>query len=99
MPQKDIIVIGASTGGIEALRTVVAALPADLPASVFIVVHIGVYGLGILPQILSSAGPLPAKNAAEWEKFQPGRIYVAPPDRHLLIDRGGYTRVTRGPKE
>jgi len=99
MPQKDIIAIGASAGGIEALKTVVADLPADLPASIFIVVHIGIYGLGILPEILAHCGPLPASNANDWQKFQPGRIYVAPPDHHLLLDRGGFMRITRGPKE
>lgn len=100
MPQnKDIIVIGASIGGIEALKGILSGLPRELPASVFIVQHIGPYGHGILPEILERAGRLPASNARDWEKFKPGHIYVAPPDHHLLIERTGHTRITHGPKE
>src|SRR3712207_2700235 len=99
MPGKDILVVGASTGGIEALKELAAGLPRDFPASVFVVLHTAPHGLGILPEILERAGPLRASNARDWERVEPGRIYVAPPDYHLLVERGGYTRVTQGPTE
>jgi len=99
MHGKDIVVVGASTGGIEALKALVGGLPRDFPASVFVVLHTAPHGLGILPEILERAGPLPASNARDWEPIEPGHIYVAPPDYHLLVERTGHTRVTQGPKE
>ena len=99
MPGKDIIVIGTSAGGIEALKVLAGGLPRDFGASVFIVLHIAPYGLGILPEILERAGSLPASNARDWGQIEPGHIYVAPPDYHLLVERSGYMRITQGPKE
>jgi two-component system chemotaxis response regulator CheB len=99
MSGKDIIVIGASAGGIEALKVLAAGLPRDFSASVLIVLHIAPYGLGILPEILERAGSLPASNARDWEQIMPGHIYVAPPDYHLLVEQSGYMRLTQGPKE
>lgn len=98
MPKKDIIVIGASAGGIEALRLIVRDLPKDFAASIFVVLHTAPQSPGILDQILARAGSLPATNATDKEQIQPGRMYVAPPDHHLLIEPG-IVRVTKGPKE
>jgi two-component system chemotaxis response regulator CheB len=98
MPGHDIIVIGASSGGIEALTEVVAGLPEELPAAVFVVVHVPPRSVSILPDILNRAGPLTAAHAKDNEKIKQGRIYVAPPDFHMLI-RDGSIRVVRGPKE
>jgi two-component system chemotaxis response regulator CheB len=86
-------------GGMEALRTLVAGLPADLPAAVCIVLHVGAYGIGLLPKILAEAGPLPALNARDRMELEHGHIYVAPPDQHLVIERPGLLRLSRGPKE
>lgn len=99
MQRRDIIVIGTSSGGIDALKELVSQLPRDLNAAVFVVLHVAPYSLGILPEILERAGPLRAANAADWGRIEPGRIYVAPPDRHLLLDASGRVRVTRGPRE
>jgi two-component system, chemotaxis family, protein-glutamate methylesterase/glutaminase len=99
MQRKDIIVIGTSSGGIDALKELVSGLPRDLKAAIFITLHVAPYSLGILPEILERAGDLPAANARDWERFEPGRIYVAPPDRHLLVEGSGHTRITRGPRE
>ena len=99
MPAKDVIVIGTSTGGIEATKILVRDLPRDFKASLFIVLQIGADGLGILPEILGQAGSLPASNAKDGEMFEPGHIYVAPPDHHLLLERPRHLRVSRGPKE
>jgi two-component system chemotaxis response regulator CheB len=99
MQRKDIIVIGASSGGIDAFKGLFAALPRDLKASVFIVLHVAPYSLGILPEILERAGSMPASNAKDMEQIEPGHIYVAPPDFHLLVEPSGHVRVTRGPRE
>lgn len=98
MPTKDIVVVGASVGGIEALRTIVGGLPKDFPASVFVVLHTAAESPGILADILDRAGPLPAAHASDGERIRPGRVYVAPPDRHLVIEPNR-ARLTRGPKE
>lgn len=94
----DIIVIGTSAGGVETLRTLVQMLPADLPAALFVVMHIPAEAASMLPAILSRAGPLPARHPVDRAPFAPGQIYVAPPDHHLLVERG-FVRVVRGPKE
>jgi two-component system, chemotaxis family, protein-glutamate methylesterase/glutaminase len=98
MKTRNIIVIGASAGGFEALKKLVKDLPADLQASIFVVWHMSPGVTGVLPQVLTRHGPLPAKNAEDGEQIEPGRIYVAPPDRHLIIENSR-ARVTRGPKE
>lgn len=93
-----VVAIGASAGGVEALRTLAAGLPADLAAAVLIVLHIPSYAKSQLPAILSRAGPLPAKQAEDGETIEAGRIYVAPPDRHLLV-RAGRIHLSSGPRE
>ena len=99
MQRKDIIVIGTSSGGIDALKDLAAGLPRDLKAAIFITLHVAPFSLGILPEILERAGPLPASNARDWEQIEPGRIYVAPPDHHLIVEASGHVRITRGPRE
>ena len=94
----DVIVIGASAGGVEALAALARRLPADLPAAVFIVLHVPAYGTSVLPGILSRHGALPASHPADGEEIQTGRIYVAPPDYHLLLEPGRVL-LTRGPAE
>lgn len=98
MPGQDIIVIGASAGGVEALSQVVAGLPKDLPAAVFVVIHISAQSKSVLPHILSRRGQLLATHPTDGEAIAPGRIYIAPPDYHLLVKRG-YIRLVQGPKE
>jgi len=98
MPGHDLIVIGASAGGVEALRTLVAGLPADLEAAVCVVLHVSPSAPSLLPAILARSGPLPAKHAEDSEALGVGQIYVAPPDHHLLVEHG-YLRVVRGPRE
>lgn len=97
MATRDLVVVGASAGGVEALKQLVARLPADLPASIFVVLHVPAAAESVLPGILSRSGPLPAKRAVHDEKYEHGKIYVAPPDHHLLI-HGDRLRLTRGPR-
>jgi two-component system chemotaxis response regulator CheB len=97
-PTHDIIVVGASAGGVEALSTLVGGLPADLPAALFVVLHIPPYSQSHLPAILTHHGSLPAAHATHGAAIAHGHIYVAPPDHHLLV-RDGYVELTRGPRE
>lgn len=94
----DIIVVGGSAGSTEVLLDIVAELPADLPAAVFVAVHVAPDHRSLLPDLLKRRGPLPASNPVDGERFEPGHIYVAPPDNHLEI-RDGAMRVVRGPRE
>lgn len=98
METRNIIVIGASAGGFDALKKLVKGLPQDLRASIFVVWHMSADVTGVLPQVLTRAGRLPATNAVDGEKIEPSRIYVAPPDHHLVLENS-HVRVTRGPKE
>jgi two-component system, chemotaxis family, protein-glutamate methylesterase/glutaminase len=98
MPKRDIIVVGTSAGGVEALIELCQGLPPDLPAAVFVVCHISAHSAGALAKILARKGNLPAENAIDREPITPGRVYVAPPDHHLLVEHG-FVRVTQGPKE
>ena len=98
MNGHDIITLGGSAGALEAMRRVLADLPSDLPASLFLAIHQSPYAESLLPEVLSRAGALPAKHPADREPIQRATIYVAPPDHHLLIV-GGALRVVQGPKE
>jgi two-component system chemotaxis response regulator CheB len=94
----DIVVVGASAGGVEALGEVVAKLPEDIAAAVFVVLHISATGTSVLPTILERRGDLQAGHAIDEEPIQHGRIYIAPPDHHMFV-QPGVVRVVRGPKE
>ena len=95
--EQPIVVIGASAGGIKALLTLVAELPADFTGTVFVVVHIGA-SRSMLPVILGRSGPLPASHAVDGERFEPGHIYVAPPDYHLVVGQDTI-ELSHGPRE
>lgn len=97
-PRRDITVIGASAGGVEALQTVVGGLPRDYPAAVFVVLHVSPDAPSVLPSLLDRAGPLPAAAAIDGAPIQPGHVYVATPDRHLVIERARM-RLVHGPRE
>jgi two-component system, chemotaxis family, protein-glutamate methylesterase/glutaminase len=98
MAKRDIVVVGASAGGTEALIEVVRELPVDFPAAIFVVIHFPASGSSVLPRILSRAGRLPAMHPADGDSFATGRIYVARPDCHLTV-RDGRLSVRKGPKE
>src|SRR5215471_5699939 len=84
--ERNIIVIGCSVGGVEALQRLVAALPKDFPAAIFIVLHLAPQSTSVLPDILKRAGRLPAVHPKDGDIIRMGRIYVAPPDNHLMIE-------------
>lgn len=97
-PAPTVVVVGASAGGVEALMTLAADLPADLDAAVCVVLHLPAAAESRLAEILARAGPLPAFQARDGEQLSRSRIYVAPPGRHLMV-RGEHVQVVRGPHE
>lgn len=105
MPGRDIIVIGASAGGVEALSQLVSLLPTDIPAAIFVVLHVPSDSQSVLPKILNRAiangqkkSPLKAIHPQHGEQIEYGKIYVAPSDYHLLVKRGSIA-LARGPRE
>lgn len=92
-----VVVVGASVGGVAALTALAAHLPADFAAPLLVVLHTGSHP-SLLPELMAGRGPLPAAHAVNGERLQAGRIYIAPPDHHMLVDEGR-VRLTRGPKE
>ena len=98
MQTRDIIVIGSSMGGIEALAALMGQLPADLPAAVLVVQHLSEASPGVLSDILDKSGPLSAVTAEHGMPIERGRVYVAPPNRHLLVGPHD-VRVVFGPRE
>jgi two-component system chemotaxis response regulator CheB len=98
MSQRDMVVIGGSAGGLQALATIVQALPAGLRASVLIVMHSSSNGQGVLPQILERISSLPATFATDGQVLARGRIYIAPPDFQLIV-RPNRLALVHGPRE
>jgi two-component system, chemotaxis family, protein-glutamate methylesterase/glutaminase len=96
--KKNIVVIGASAGGFEAIKKLVSLLPSDLNAAIFIVWHMSAEVRGILPNVINRQKKILAANAIDGEPIVYNRIYVAPPDHHLLLEKG-IVRITKGPKE
>ena len=95
---RDVVVVGASAGGVEALRTMVAGLPVDLRASVLVVLHMPAGGTTALAAILNRVGTLPAATARNGEPLEHGRIYVGRPDHHLLV-MDDLVALSHGPTE
>lgn len=98
MPHRNIIVIGASLGGVEALPQLIGALPRDLGAAVFVVMHMTADAGDYLPRQFNKIGRLPAALAEDGEPIRMNRVYCAVADRHLMIE-GEHVRVSHGPKE
>jgi two-component system chemotaxis response regulator CheB len=96
--RRDIVVIGASAGGIHALIEIIERIPADFSGTIMVVVHTPPTGPAMLPRILERAGKLPASHAQHNDTIVPGTIVVAPPDHHLLV-RAGHVELSKGPRE
>jgi two-component system chemotaxis response regulator CheB len=98
MFRRDIIVIGASAGGVEALLELVSNLPQDLPAAILVVIHTTPTRPNHLPQVLNYRSQLPAHQAQQGQSIEPGHIYIAPSDLHMLV-RNGKLELNHGPRE
>lgn len=98
MAHRDIVAIGASAGGFQAVSELAKGLRGDFAAAVLITIHLHPEASNVLAELIDRAGPLPAAFATEGEEIAPGGIYIAPPDRHLLVDEGRVL-LRRGPRE
>jgi two-component system, chemotaxis family, protein-glutamate methylesterase/glutaminase len=98
MPHRDVVVIGASSGGVEGLITLLTGLPDDLPAAIFVVLHVRPDFPSQLPAILNRVGALPAAHAVDGEPIRRGRVFIAPPGLQTYLHRGRIG-VRRGPQE
>src|SRR3954465_13887172 len=96
--KRDIIVIGASAGGVEALIRVFKALPASLDAAVFVVQHIPSTATSVLPAILNRETSLPVKHARRGQPIRSGQVLIAPPDHHMMLHQSTVV-LQKGPKE
>ena len=96
---RDIVVVGASAGGLKALQQLMAYLPADLPAAVLVTTHLAPTVPSKVAAVLHKAGSLPAATAVDGMPVKPGHIHTAMPDRHLLVDDEDVLRLSRGPRE
>jgi two-component system chemotaxis response regulator CheB len=95
---EAVVVAGASAGGVEALVQLVRSLPADFPHPVLVVLHVAPTGTSVLPAILSRACRLVVGSPADGEELRPGHVYVAPPDRHLVV-ADARLRLSQTPRE
>lgn len=97
MPRRSVVVIGASAGGIEALRELLKPLPQTFDAAILIVLHTSSHASS-LAAILQRATELPVSYAQDWEPIEKAHVYIAPPDFHLIVE-GNLLRVIQGPRE
>jgi two-component system, chemotaxis family, protein-glutamate methylesterase/glutaminase len=95
---RDIVVVGASAGGVEALSALFCAIPSSIPIAYFVTLHVSPRSRSCLPSILERTGRIPVKHPRDGQKISPGRIYVAPPDFHLLVG-DGIVHLGHGPRE
>lgn len=98
MSHRDIVVIGASAGGLEALKGLLSAMPPDLDATLLIVLHTASHADSLLAAVLQRASSLPVVHPADGEPIKSGRVYVAPPSFHMIVEEG-FVRVLQGPRE
>jgi two-component system, chemotaxis family, protein-glutamate methylesterase/glutaminase len=98
LANRDLIVIGASAGGLEALQALLGTLPVDLNAAVLVVLHTSIHAGSMLANILKRAGRLPVVHPPDRTRMRKGTVYIAPPDFHMLVERG-VLRVIQGPRE
>src|SRR3954466_15470851 len=95
---RDILAIGTSAGGVQALMSLVREMPSEFPAAILVTIHVPREPQSTLPEILRRNGPLPASFASDGEALKKGHIHIAPPDRHLLIE-GDTVVFGHGPRE
>ncbi len=97
-PLRDIVAVGGSAGSLEALKLIVQSLPSNFPGTLFVVMHLPARGKSIMPELLTRFASLPVVMAVVDQRFERGKIYVAPPDHHLVV-ANEHLHLTRSPKE
>lgn len=95
---RDLIVIGGSSGATAPLKAILGRLPADLPAAVLIVIHIPARSTGILATVAASACGLPVRQAEDGMRVENGTVYIAVADHHMIL-ADGHIRLGQGPRE
>jgi two-component system chemotaxis response regulator CheB len=98
MVRRDLVLIGGSAGGLETLLRVLDGLPADFPATVLVALHIPPTGSGLLPTVIQRRSRLPVAFAADGDRIEAGKVFVAPPNQHLVVTPDAL-RLLRGPRE
>ena len=98
MIAHDIIVVGASVGGVDALPPLIKSLPKNLAASIFVVLHIPAQGRDLMPEIIGRTASMSVSHAKDGERIQKGHVYLAVPDHHMQLE-GALIRLVRGPRE
>src|SRR3712207_1761869 len=98
MDNRDIIVIGGSSGAPPPLKSILGGFPVDLPAAVFVILHIPARSTGILATVASASGRLPVRQAEDGMPIERGQVYLAAPDHHMILAEG-HIRLGRGPRE
>ena len=98
LEHPDVVVIGASAGGLEAISRILRAMPHDVDAAILIVLHTANRAASFLPQVLERAGKLPVCHPADGDAIERGRVYIAPPGFHMIVE-SGFVRVVQGPRE
>src|SRR6476659_281809 len=96
--RRDIVVIGASIGGVEGVKALCAQLPEDFPAALLVVIHTRASPWSCLNEVLGRGAKMPVRFGADGEAIRPGVVYIAPPDLHMLV-RDGHLSLQRGPRE
>jgi two-component system chemotaxis response regulator CheB len=98
MTTRNIIVIGASLGGLEALCKLTGSFPPAFPAAVMIVLHTGSHSPRLLAEIIGKYASIPVSYGTQHEEVLPGHVYIAPPDRHLIVTKLGWLTLDAGAK-
>jgi two-component system chemotaxis response regulator CheB len=95
---RDMVVIGASAGGLQALKQILSAMPRDVEAALLVVLHTADHSSSMLPHILERRGNMPVSHPRDGDPIQRGRVYIAPPGFHMIVEEG-FLRVLQGPRE
>lgn len=99
MAETVIVAIRASAGGVQALKILASGLASDFAGAVLITLDVSPASPRLLPEIMRAAGPLTVRYAQHGDEIEPAHIYIAPPDRHMLLEASGRLMLSRGPKE